>query len=436
MHEFRLNDKKVINGWAFFDWANSAYALVISTAIFPAYFIAYTPESIPILGNYISNSSLYSFAVSFSYLLIAMLSPLLSGIADYGGRRMFFMKMFTIIGSISCMALFFFKGEQQLWLGTSAFILATIGFAGSIVFYNAYLPEIVSEDRFDSVSAKGFAYGYVGSVLLLLFNLLMILKPHLFGITDEKLPIRIAFVLVGAWWIGFAQISFRRLPKDNRLQQSENLVKKGYQELLLVWNKVKHQQNILRFLASFFFYSAGVQTVIYLAATFAKVELNFDATELIIIILILQLVAIGGAYLFAWTSKLIGNKLSLLTMITIWIIICGVAYFVTNKFQFYLIAALVGLVMGGIQSISRSTYSKLIEDRSKDLTSYFSFYDVLYKVSIVLGTFIFGVIDQITGGMRSSVLALAIFFVIGFFIMMTVNLKPPKSAEIVADHSI
>lgn len=417
-----LNDKKVINGWALFDWANSAYSLVISTAIFPGFFAAVTNDQIDILGMNISNSSLYSFAVSFSYLLIALLSPILSGIADYSGRRMFFLRMFTLIGSISCILLYFFNGMPSLWIGTSAFILSSIGFAGSIVFYNAYLPEIATEDRFDQVSAKGYAYGYIGSVILLLFDLLMIMKPELFGFKDETIPIRIAFITVGIWWFGFAQISFRRLPKDSAVRMPAKFVRKGFEELRSVWRKVQQKPNIKKFLYSYFFYIAGVNTVIYLAAIFAEKELGMETAELIFTILVLQIVAIFGAYFFAWVSKKIGNKSAILIMIGIWTLICIAAYFVGSKWEFYVIAGFVGMVLGGIQSLSRSTYSKLIEDR-KDLTSYFSFYDVLFKVSTVAGTLVFGVIDQMFG-MRNSVLALIVFFAIGFIIMTQVKFKP------------
>ena len=423
MSDFKVNDKKVINAWALFDWANSAYALVISTAIFPAYFNSYTPEKINILGREIINDSLYSYSVSFSYLIIAILSPLLSGMADYGGRRKFFLKIFTVIGSLACITLYFFSGEPQLWLGTSAFILATIGFAGGIVFYNAYLPEIVTEDRYDRVSAKGYAFGYVGSVILLIAILVMIMKPDLFGITDPGLPARIGFVMVGLWWLGFAQITFKHLPKDTRINQGVNLFNKGFEEIKMVFGQLKKQANLKRFLISFFFYSAGVQTVIYLATIFAQEELNFETQELIITVLILQIVAIGGAYLFAQISRWKGNKFSLMAMLVIWIFICIMAYFVFEKWQFYSIAGLVGLVMGGIQSLSRSTYSKLLEDRTKDLTSYFSFYDVLYKLSIVVGTFLFGLVNQLTGSMRYSVLVLVSLFVLGMIFLSIVSLK-------------
>ncbi|NNF35564.1 MAG: MFS transporter [Saprospiraceae bacterium] len=423
MTSFEKNDKKIINAWALFDWANSAYALVISTAIFPVYFIKFTPDVIELGGISFSNSSLYSFAVAFSYIIIAFLSPILSGMADYGGRKKFFLQIFTLIGSISCLLLYFFKGEPQLWLGTSAFILATIGFAGGIVFYNAYLPLIVTEDRYDQVSAKGFAMGYLGSVILLIVILVMIQRPGWFGISDPQLPARLGFLMVGLWWLGFAQITFKYLPKDDKTKSTENLVTKGFEEIKMVFGKLKHQPWLKRFLLAFFFYSAGVQTVIYLATVFAEKELSFESSELILLVLILQLVGIGGAYFFAFVSKITSNKISITIMLIIWIVICVGAFFTHGKMLFYFLAALVGMVMGGIQAISRSTYSKMLEDKEKDTTSYFSFYDVLYKVAIVAGTFLFGIVDNITGNMRYSVLVLAGFFIMGLIVLNTINSK-------------
>lgn len=416
------SNKKLENAWAMFDWANSAYSLVISTAIFPPYFIKMTEDYINVFGREMSNSALYAFSVSFSYAVIAFSSPLLSGIADYGGKRMFFLKLFTYIGSISCISLFFFDGMSTLFLGVSAFILATMGHAGSLVFYNAYLPEIVEEDRMDRLSAKGYAWGYIGSVILLIISLAMIMNPEFFGLKADSIPVRISFVLVGLWWLGFAQITFKHMPKMSRHEGETGLLAKGYHELLTVWKELKTIVHAKRFLYAFFFYSAGVQTVIYLASTFAEKELAFETSELILIILILQLVAIGGAYLFAYFSKLKGNKTSLLTMIVIWVSICIAAHFVTVKAEFYVIAAFVGLVLGGIQSLSRSTYSKLIPDDTQNLTSYFSFYDVMYKTSIIAGTFAFGFVDQMTGNMRMSVLVLGLFFVVGFIVLTRVQI--------------
>jgi UMF1 family MFS transporter len=422
MQHIKLNDKKVINGWAYFDCANSVYFLVIATAVFPEYFYSISEDMVSLFGMQLSDTVFYSYAVSLSYLLVAVLSPPLSGIADYGGRRKLFLKIFTTIGALACVALFLFTTPGDIYIGTLAFMLATVGAAGGIVFYNAYLPEIVTEDMYDKVSARGYAYGYVGSVILLVFCLVLIIYAESFGITDGTLPPRIAFVLVGLWWLGFAQITFARLPKDKPVQAAR-LMHKGFQELRAAWQKIRAQPNVLRFLISFFFYSAGVQTVIYLATIFASKELGLGRDLLIGAVLIIQLVAVGGAYLFAVVSDKRGNKLSLMIMIGIWVLICVGAYFVYDVTGFYIVAGFVGLVLGGIQSLSRSTYAKLLEDRSQGLTSYFSFYDVLMKLSIVAGAFIFGLVEHITGGMRNSVLALTVLFAIGMVFMATVDMK-------------
>lgn len=424
-----LDDKKVIRAWAFFDWANSSYSLVISTAIFPIYYLAVAPEEINILGWAISNSVLYSFSISFSYILIAIIAPILGGIADYGNRRMYFLKLFTTVGSFSCFCLFFFSSAIMVWVGTIAFIISTIGFAGSLIFYDAFLPSIASAENYDKVSAKGYAYGYFGSVLLLLVILAMSQKPLWFGIPEgSSLPYRIGFILVAIWWFGFAQYSFKYLPKDTGDKMKFNLLKNGYKELRMVIRALKPQVDLKRYLMSFFFYSAGVQTVIYLATVFAEKELNFESSELIMTVLLLQLVAIIGAYFFAFFAKKWGTKLALQVMIVIWMAICFGAYLVHTKLMFFCLAFFVGLVLGGIQSSSRAGYSKLLRPNEPDLNSYFSFYDLLYYLSIVFGTFAFGVIDNITGNLRYSVLVLAIFFGIAYILIWNVRIPARESA--------
>jgi len=421
-----VNDKKTIRAWSIFDWANSAYALVITAAIFPGYFLKVTTPKINFLGTELTNSTLYSFAIAGAYFLIAILSPLLSGIADYGGRRKSFLKVFTAMGAIACITLVFFKDMTDIELGVGAFMIATIGFSGGLVFYNSYLPLIATEDRYDSVSAKGFAYGYVGSVILLIINLLVIMNYELFNLKDGEAAARVAFVMVGLWWIGFAQYTFRNLPDDVKIGKKSDLIKKGYQELNAVWQVAKRQVNLKRFLVSFFFYSAGAQTVIFMAAIFAEKELGFETEQMILLILILQVVGIFGALLFAKLSERKGNKFAIITILLIWTGICLAAYFVTQGMEFYIVAAFVGLVMGGIQSMSRSTYSKLLPEDENDTTSYFSFFDVVEKASIITGTFAFGFIEYLTGGMRNSVLALACFFIIGILIMTTVKVVAAK----------
>lgn len=428
-----LNNPRTTNGWALFDWANSAFALVITTAIFPPYFAAVIDDKFTVLGIEFSDSAWLTYTITISYLIIALLSPLLSGIADAGGRRKYFLRFFTTMGGLACICLFFFEGQDTLWLGTIAFSLGLIGFAGGLVFYNSFLPIIATPDRFDKLSAKGFAMGYVGSVILLIINLMMVQKPEWFGLpTEGSLPVRLSYITVGIWWLVFAAVSLARLPDDVRKPGTgfADMSRRGIGEFSKVWVKVKASAPTRRFLMAFFSYSAGVQTVIFLASIFAAKELGFETSELIVVVLILQVVAIGGAYLAASISKRFGNKAALYVQMIVWFFICLAGYFVQEKMTFYFVAAAVGMVMGGIQSMSRSTYAKLIPTR-EDVTSYFSFYDVLEKVAIVLGTFIFGFLDQVTGSMRLSLLTLSFFFVGGMIIMARFHL--PKSALEEAD---
>lgn len=422
------NDRRTIQGWAFFDWANSAYALVITVAIFPGYFLAMTADEVNVLGLRMSDGTLYAWSISFAYLVIAAISPLLSGIADYGGRRKEFLRFFTTIGALACMSLLFFTGMKTLWVGVTGFILATIGFAGGIVFYNSFLPQIATEDRYDDVSAKGFSYGFIGSVILLIINLIVIQNFGFFGFSDGAKAVPAAFVMVGLWWIGFAQIPLRRLPDDAPAADfdSEKMVSRGYEELRKVWRIVRNDRNTLTFLATFFCYNAGVQAVLFLASTFAEKELHFSTSQLIYLVLILQIVAIGGAQISAKISEKKGNKFSLFAMLIIWTGICITGYFVQTGLDFYLLAAAVGLVMGGVQSLSRSTYAKLLPEHTPDTASYFSFYDVMDKVSTVVGTFTFGFVTQLTGGMRPSVLALAVFFVVSLAALSVVQIRRMK----------
>ncbi len=417
-----------------YDWANSVYSLVITSTIFPVYFEEVTKGLLPgdkvdFFGFKIVNTVLYSYSLSFSFLIVALITPLLSGIADYGGKRKRFMKFFTYLGGFSCIALYLFEGENVEW-GIVFSSVACLGYAGSLVFYNSFLPVIATPDKFDVYSAKGYSLGYIGSVLLLVFNLATIMSPETFGFSpNSSEPAKVSFLLVGVWWIGFAQIPFSFLPNNKRVGvDRSHLVKKGYQELVKVWQNVKNQKVLKNFLIAFFFYNTGVQTVMYMAALFGKKEMKLEGDKLIITVLIIQIVAILGSYMFAKFSEWKGNKLSLLTMVFVWIFICLFAYYIQTENQFYFLAVIVGLVMGGIQSLSRATYSKLIPQDTIDHTSYFSFYDVLDKVSIALGTMSYGLIEQLSGGMRNSTIALGLYFLVGMGFLFLI--KVPLQKEI------
>lgn len=425
MKTLEKGSPKLINAWAFYDWANSVYSLVIATAVFPIYYESVTSGNngtVTFLGTSFNNASLLSYSLSFSFLIVALLSPILSGIADYTGNKKRFMQFFCYVGSFSVMALYFFKDNDTLWIGILATIFASIGFWASVVFYNSYLPEVAFPDQYDRVSAKGFMYGYFGSVFLLTFNLTMVMKPELFGITDPTLPARISFLSVGIWWMGFAQITFYYLPNNvfNKKPRKDYIFK-GLRELREVVISLKRLTSLKQFLTAFFLYSIGVQTIILLAGIYGKKELGIGTSKLIITILLIQLVAIFGAYIFSRISEKIGNIKTLKLTIAIWGLICFAAYLLDkdNKYidlQFYTLGGLIGMVLGAIQSLSRSTYSKLLPE-TEDHATYFSFFDVTEKIAIVLGTFIFGFVGSITNSMRNSIFILAIFFLLGYIVL-------------------
>jgi UMF1 family MFS transporter len=473
--------KKVINAWAMYDWANSVYNLVITTTFFPIYFIAVTrkgsSDKVHFLGRDFVNSSLYDYTLATAYLLIAISYPILTSIADTRGNKKNFMRFFCYTGSLGCCLLFFFD-SSNLWLGICAFMMAAMGFVGSLVFYNAYLPEIAAPEDQDRVSAKGFSYGYIGSVLMQIigFVLVIMMKGH------EGRASQITFLLVGIWWAGWAQITFARLPNSDRNPVKKgNFLRDGFVEIRKVYGEMKGLPVLKKFLRAFFFYSMGVQTVMLAATLFGSKLLGLEDTQLIITVVLIQLVAIAGAMLMSRLSSRFGNIRVLMGVVLFWIAICVAAYQTATlaeplrpahekiealkkqkedlvgqagaegaiagldnqikaeqdqlepkqkpiEYGFYVLAIAVGLVMGGIQSLSRSTYSKLMP-QTKDTASYFSYYDLTEKIAIVIGMLSFGYIEELTGSMKNSVLSLIVFFVLGF-IWLYLALRKQKQASV------
>lgn len=432
--------RKVINGWAMFDWANSVYNLVITSTIFPAYFEAIAEERregdviyVHFMGREFVNTSLYNYALAFALLIVAIILPLLTSIADYKGNKKTFMAFFFTLGSLACGGLYFFKDLHTLWVGILCMIVACICFWSSYVFSNSFLPEIAAPEDRDSVSARGFAYGYIGSVILQVICFVFVMKYSLFGFADESTGSRVSFVAVCIWWLGFGYFSLSRLPKPlaaGNNNSQNNFLTNGYRELAKVWNQIKTMSVIKRYLGAFFFYNMGVQTVMLAATLYGKSELEIPVSNLIIAILLIQLVAIPGAFVISKLSGKIGNFQSLMVVIFFWVLICVAAYFVPkgNITLFYILGACVGFVMGGIQSLSRSTYSKLMPE-TKDTASFFSFYDVTEKVAVVIGMLSFGYITELTGTQRLSVLALATFFLIGLIILYSALKKEKELAS-------
>lgn len=417
--------KKVINGWAMYDWANSVYNLVITTTFFPIYFLAltdfkYGEDTVPLLGRDFKNSALYNYALAAAYGVIVLLLPILSSIADSRGNKKRFMQFFCYLGGLACAGLFFFGvNNPDVGWAVACFMLATIGYTGSLVFYNSYLPEIASPEDRDRISAKGFSLGYIGSVILQLVGFGLVV--YFSGQGDDWSGPQWTFLLVGLWWIGFAQIPFARLPRSLPAveKHSRNFLTEGFIELGKVGRQVRGLPTLKRFLFSFLFYSMGVQTVMLAATVFGDRVLKLPSTNLIITIVLIQLVAIIGAVGLARLCRYYNNIKVLIGVVIFWILICLAAYEVANmaerginaEYYFYGLAIAVGLVMGGIQSISRSTYSKLMPE-TRDTASFFSFYDITEKIAVVVGIFVFAYIDERLG-MKNSVLSLIVFFSIG-----------------------
>ncbi|SNR99571.1 MFS transporter [Flavobacterium sp. ov086] len=437
MKNLQKGDKKLLNAWAFYDWANSVYTLTIASAVFPIFYEALFSDRdhyIDVFGMHLKNSALISFITAFAFLVVSFISPLLSGIADYVGNKKSFMKFFCYLGALSCMGLYWFD-LGNIYIGLAFYFLGLIGYWGSLVFYNSYLPDIAFEEQQDRISAKGYSLGYIGSVILLIINLGMIMKPKLFGITGTDgeaamKAMRYSFIMVGVWWILFSQYTYYYLPKGSK-ETGEKLTKSvvfnGFKELKKVWALLNENIPLKRYLGGFFVSSMAVQTVMLVATYFGAQEIQWSSKEegtigLIICILIIQLVAVVGAVLTSRASAKFGNIPTLIVINIIWAVFCALAYFITLPMHFYVMATVAGFVMGGIQALSRSTYSKLLPE-TEDTASFFSFYDVAEKIGIVIGMCVYGIIDQITGSPRAAIVILAVFFVTSIFLLRRVHKK-------------
>ncbi|WJS93781.1 MFS transporter [Flavobacterium johnsoniae] len=437
MKNLQKGDKKLLNAWAFYDWANSVYTLTIASAVFPIFYEALFSDRdhyIDVFGMHLKNSALISFITAFAFMVVSFISPLLSGIADYVGNKKSFMKFFCYLGALSCMGLYWFDLEN-IYVGLAFYFLGLLGYWGSLVFYNSYLPDIAFEDQQDRISAKGYSLGYIGSVILLIINLAMIMKPKIFGIsgTDGEAAMkamRYSFVMVGVWWILFSQYTYYYLPKGSKeigQKLTKTVVFNGFKELKKVWDLLKENIPLKRYLGGFFVSSMAVQTVMLVATYFGAQEIQWESKEqstigLIICILIIQLVAVVGAVLTSRASAKFGNVPTLIGINAIWVVFCVIVYFIFLPMHFYVMATIAGFVMGGIQALSRSTYSKLLPE-TEDTASFFSFYDVAEKIGIVIGMCVYGIIDQITGSPRAAIVILGIFFVTAIFLLRRVHKK-------------
>jgi UMF1 family MFS transporter len=429
-------NKKLLNAWAFYDWANSVYTLTVTSSIFPIFYSALflsEIKSVEAFGFEFKSTALITIVTAFTFMVVAILSPILSGIADYIGNKKNFMKFFCYVGAIGCIDLYWFDLEQ-IHLGLLFYFMGLIGYWGSLVFYNSYLPDIAHKDQQDNLSAKGFALGYIGSVLLLVINLIMVMSQE--DGADKIQMMRYSFITVGIWWAGFSQYTFYVLPKgvSSGHKVTKDIILNGFKELNGVWKQLKENERLKRYLHAFFVFSMAVQTIMLVAVYFGEEEITWADNDaktmgLIVSILIIQIVAVIGAYITSYCSSKFGNIKTLIAVNIIWMLLCVYAYFMVSPIQFYIAASMVGMVMGGIQSLARSTYSKFLPE-TEDTASFFSFYDVAEKIGIVIGMGIFGFIDQVTGSMRNSILILVFFFFIGIILLLRVPRKQTNKKAI------
>jgi MFS transporter, UMF1 family len=426
MKTLQKGDQKLLNAWAFYDWANSVYSLVIASAIFPIFYEAIFNKAerdyVDVFGFHFKDTAMITFVTALAFLIVAFISPILSGIADYIGNKMAFLRFFCYMGGLSCISLYWFDINSFFWSYT-AYLFGLIGFWASLVFYNSYLPDIAFPEQQDKVSARGFSMGYIGSTILLIINLIMVMSVP----DSEKIQMmKYSFVMTGIWWIGFSHITYYYLPKGASTghKVTKEVIFDGFKELKLVWEDVKKNIILKRYLSAYFVFIMAVQTVMLVATYFGAEEIAWQTdsqktTGLIISILVIQIVAVIGAFLTSRASGKFGNIPTLIFLNSFWAVLCVFAYFVETPNEFYATAGFVGLVMGGIQSLARSTYSKLLPDTT-DTASYFSFYDVTEKVGIVIGMSIYGIIDQVTGSMRNSIVFLGLFFIIGVGLLLRI----------------
>ena len=428
MPSHKKGDKKLLRAWVSYDWANSVYFLVISSTIFPLYYgyICGDQTHLEIFGMQIKNTALISYVTALAFVVIALWSPIFSGIADYMGNKKRFMQFYCYLGAASCIGLYWFEIQNIYW-GLLFYFLALVGAWSSLVFYNSYLPDIAFPEQQNRISARGFAMGYVGSVMLLLVNLFMVLKPDAFGISGDDgeaslKAMRYSFISVGAWWFLFSHIAFYHLPRGNKDKvYTKDIFFNGYRELKSVWKSLKNLHFLKRYLGAFFVFSMALQTVMLVAAYFGEQEILWAAEEkttgLIISILLIQIIAIFGALMSSKLASRWGNIKTLILLNAIWVMLCVSAYYIYEPIEFYIVAGFVGLCMGGIQSVARSTYSQLIPE-TIDTTSYFSFYDVAEKVGIVIGMLMYATVDQVTGSMRNAILFFVVFFFVGGILLI------------------
>ena len=432
-----LNDRKQIFGWVMYDWANSAYITTVTVAVLPAYFasVIIPAEGLTIGNTTYQATALWGFLISLSAFFVFIFAPILGAISDFSSSKKKFLMFFCYSGSLAACLLFFCKaGDIALTIGL--FLIAQIGFVAANIFYDAFLPQIASEDKLDWVSGQGFAFGYIGGGLQFALSLGLIAAHQSLGISAE-LAARLAILMAGLWWGGFTLITFvylkevkatEELPKEYRhLPKWLAYTQVGLVRTVVTVRKVKLFRQMFMFLIAYLIYNNGIQTVITMATIFGKEELNFNTNTLMITLLMIQFVSILGALVFSKLASIISAKNALMITLVGWSVVVIYAYFLQTPTEYFILGGLVGLVMGGSQSLSRSFYGAMIP--AKASAEFYGFYSVFNKGSAIFGPLLFGIISQVTGNARNSILSLIIFFIVGLVLLYFVDEKEAKAAK-------
>jgi MFS transporter, UMF1 family len=422
-----MNDRREIFGWTMYDWASSAFSTTVVSVFLGPYLSAIAKTAadanglIYFLGVPIRYDSLFPYCVSISVALQVFFLPILGGITDYSHLRKRMLMTFATIGAIASILLFF-STASTLWLSALLFITANLAFGASIVFYNAYLPSIASEDQRDRVSSLGFALGYAGGGILLLLNLILFLLSDKLGI-DQGLAVRISLASAGVWWLLFSQITFRTLRSRRavrRIPPGDSLLTIGFKQLGNTFRQIREFPETVRYLIAYLIYNDGIQTVIVVATLFGSEELHMDNTSLILVILLVQVVAFFGALFFGWLAGQIGTKRAIILSLVVWSgVVIYAAVALQSVAEFWVLSTVVAIVLGGSQALSRSLFSDMIPDGRE--AEFFSFYEISDRFTSIFGPLIFGLANQLTGSLRAGIFSLVILFVVGLGILITVN---------------
>jgi MFS transporter, UMF1 family len=428
--EHPIDDRRELVGWYFYDWANSAFSTTVVTVFLGPYLTTVARAAADAdglvypLGIPVAAGSFFAYMVSLSVLLQVLFLPILGAIADYSRAKKLLMGIFAYIGAFATMGMYFLQGDNYL-LGGGLFLLANLAFGASIVFYNAFLPEIASPDKRDAASSRGWAMGYLGGGLLLALNLVLFNSAEALGVA-ESMAVRISLASAGLWWAIFTLIPLARLRTRGavrRLPPGERYLTVGFKQLAHTFSEMRRYPQTLLFLLAYLLYNDGIQAVIALAAVFGAEELGLPQSVLIPAILMVQFVAFFGALAFGWLAQRTGAKRAILISLLLWTGVVIYGYFMPAGVaaQFFLLAGVIAVVLGGSQALSRSLFSQMIPTGQE--AEYFSIYEIGERGTSWLAPLLFGLAFQVTGSYRVALVSLMIFFIAGLAVLVFVNVR-------------